>query len=274
MSFCSLSFICRWHTNFCFVSAESNSSFPSLAQFRKMHRRYRRLVEVKFFAVNHSKCEFMLFGSKSQLNKLDIDSISISATIFLCQTHVAILVSYLIPKCLCPIKSPAFAISSLSIAQYWLYPKISHSFCNRETCPLAHSSRLDFGNKSTLQPTKFTYCPTTKATKCSSTHCFSVKRMQSHYPDLKKSPLLPVILERIILKSFFSSIILSTEQPPITIGLCYQQYQPTQTLWSSNSFTNSAFQEILGGTSFCSCRTSPVEFTSTGAEGLKFFDIL
>ena len=28
--------------------------------------------------LNHSKCEFMLFGSKSQLNKLDIDSISIS----------------------------------------------------------------------------------------------------------------------------------------------------------------------------------------------------
>ena len=28
--------------------------------------------------LNHSKCEFMLFGSKSQLNKLDIDSISVS----------------------------------------------------------------------------------------------------------------------------------------------------------------------------------------------------
>ena len=50
-SFCSLSFICRWHTNFCFISAKSNSSFPSPAQFRKMHRRYRRSDEVKFFAV-------------------------------------------------------------------------------------------------------------------------------------------------------------------------------------------------------------------------------
>ena len=28
--------------------------------------------------LNHSKCEFILFGSKSQLNKLDINSISIS----------------------------------------------------------------------------------------------------------------------------------------------------------------------------------------------------
>ena len=37
---------------------------------------------------------------------------------------------------------------------------------------------------------------------------------------------------------------------------------------------NSAFQEILGGTSFYSSRTSPVEFTSTGAEGVKFFNIL
>ena len=35
----------------CFVSAESNSSFPSLAQFRQMYRRYRRLDEVKLFAV-------------------------------------------------------------------------------------------------------------------------------------------------------------------------------------------------------------------------------
>ena len=50
-SFCSLSFICIWYTHFCIVSAESNSSFPSLAQFRKMHRRYRRLDEGNFFAV-------------------------------------------------------------------------------------------------------------------------------------------------------------------------------------------------------------------------------
>ena len=88
--------------------------------------------------LNHSKCEFMLFGSKSQLNKLDIDSISISGNDIPLSNSCRNLGVIFDSKCLCRNKPPVFANQFAINCAILAYPKIPHSFCYRETCPLAH----------------------------------------------------------------------------------------------------------------------------------------
>ena len=65
------------------------------------------------------------------------------------------------------------------------------------------------------------------------------------------------------------------EQPLITICLCYdctnlhEPYDPPILV-----FCKFRFPRNPGGNELLLMPTSPVEFTSTGAEGLKFFNIL
>ena len=139
-SFCSLSFICRWHTNFCFISAKSNSKLPqALRNLEKCIADINAWMNSNSLQLNHSKCEFMLFGSKSQLNKLDIDSISVSGNDIplsnSCRNLGVIFDSQMSMS-----KQTTSICKSVryQFAQYRLYPKIPHSFCYRETSPFTH----------------------------------------------------------------------------------------------------------------------------------------
>ena len=185
--------------------------------------------------LNHSKCEFMLFGSKSQLNKLDIDSISVSGNDILCQTHIAILVSFLIPKYLCLNKPPVFANQ---FAINCAISALSGKYLTRSaTEKLVHSlisSRLDFGN-GLLYNLPNSQIGQLQKLQNAAARIVSLSSKRSHItPILKTLHWLPV-KERIIFKILlFVYYIVNGTAPDYNKSLL-RLYQPTRTLRSSNS---------------------------------------
>ena len=105
----------------------------------------------------------------------------------------------------------------------------------------------------------------------------SLSSKRSHITPILKSlhwlPVKELLIFKILL---FVYHIINGTAPDYNKSLL-RLYQPTRTLRSSKSgllqipiSKKSWGNELL----LRSCRTSPVEFTSTGAEGLKFFNIL
>ena len=137
------------------------------------------------------------------------------------------------------------------------------------------SSRLDFGN-GLLYNLPNSQIGQLQKLQNAAARIVSLSSKRSHItPILKTLHWLPV-KERIIFKILlFVYYIVNGTAPDYNKSLL-RLYQPTRTLWSSNSglLQIPLSKKFRVGTSFCSCRTSQVEFTSTGAEGLKFFNIL
>ena len=147
-------------------------------------------------------------------------------------------------------------ISSLSIAQYRLYPKYLTRSATEKLVHSLISSRLDFGN-GLLYNLPNSQIGQLQKLQNAAARVVSLSSKRSHItPILKTLHWLPV-KERIIFKILlFVYYIVNGTAPDYNKSLL-RLYQPTRTLRSSNSglFANSAFQEILGGTCFCSCRT-------------------
>ena len=100
-------------------------------------------------SLNHSKCEFMLFGSNSQLNKLDIDSISISGNdIPLSSSCRNLGVIFYSQMSMSKQNHQYLQISSLSIACaiLALSENTSLVLLQRNLSTRSISSRLDFSN--------------------------------------------------------------------------------------------------------------------------------
>ena len=130
--------------------------------------------------LNHSKCEFMLFGSKSQSNNLDIDSIS----------NIGFIRKYL----------------TRSATEKLVYSLIS--------------SRLDFGNGLLYNLPNSQIAQLLQKLQNAAARIVSLSSKRSHItPILKTVHWLPV-KERIIFKILLF-VLLSMEQPLITISLCY-----------------------------------------------------
>ena len=185
--------------------------------------------------LNHSKCEFMLFGSKSQLSKLNIDSICISGNLIplsnSCRNLGVIFDSQMSMTnqitSIC--KSVRYQLRNIGFIRKYLTrsatEKLVHSLI---------SSRLDFGNGLLYN------LPNSKITQLqklqnAAARIVSLSNKHSHItPVLKNLHWLP-IKERIIFKILLLVYhILNGTAPDYNKSLV-QQYQPARTLRSSQS---------------------------------------
>ena len=185
--------------------------------------------------LNHSKCEFILFGSKPQLNKLNIDSISISGnTIPLsnsCRDLGVILDSQM---------SMSKQITSISRSVRYQLRNIGfiRKYLTRSaTEKLVHSlisSRLDFGN-SLLYNLPNSQIAQLQKLQNAAARIISLSSKHSHItPILQNLHWLPV-KERIIFKILLLVHQIMNKTAPEYNQSLVHLYQPTRTLRSSNS---------------------------------------
>ena len=185
--------------------------------------------------LNHSKCEFMLFGSKSQLKKLDIDSISISGNDIplsnSCRNLGVIFYSQMSMSkqttSIC--KSVRYQLRNIGFIRKYLTrsatEKLVHSLI---------SSRLDFGN-GLLYNLPNSQIAQLQKLQNAAARIVSLSSKRSHItPILETLHWLPV-KERIIFKILlFVYYIVNGTAPDYNRSLL-RLYQPTRTLRSSNS---------------------------------------
>ena len=186
-------------------------------------------------SLNHSKCEFLLFGSKAQLKKINVDSINVSGhqvpLSSSCRDLGVMLDSQMTMSkqinntC----RSVRYQLRNIGFIRKYLTrsstEKIVHSLI---------SSRLDFGN-SLLYNLPNTSISQLQKLQNSAARIISLTHKHTRItPVLQKLHWLPV-KERIIFKILLLvHHILNGTAPEYNTSLLHQ-YQPIRTLRSSNS---------------------------------------
>ena len=185
--------------------------------------------------LNQSKCEFLLFGSKSQLSKLDIDSISISGNNIplseSCRNLGVIFDSHMsMSKQITSIcSSVRYQLRNIGFIRKYLTrsatEKLVHSLI---------SSRLDFGN-GLLYNLPDSQIGKLQKLQNAAARIVTLSGKRSHItPVLKSLHWLP-LKERLVFKILLLVFHIVNGTSPSYNKSLIHNYQPSRTLRSSNS---------------------------------------
>ena len=185
--------------------------------------------------INQSKCEFLLFGSKSQLSKLDVDSVSISGHDIPLSTSCRNLGVMLDSR-----MSMSNQISSICKSVRYQLRNIGFIrkyFTRSATEKLVHSlisSRLDFGN-GLLYNLPNLHITRLQKLQNAAARIVSLTSKRSHVTPVLQNLHWSPVKERIIFKVLLLVYHIINETAPEYNRSLLIKYQPTRTLRSSDS---------------------------------------